>query len=267
MSRTWRRSKSGDAGGLKSARMPSTRLCPVHDRAREDLVRHRAELAVARRARSPSGSGDAAASMPAAGRCDLVSTSAPVRAAVPLPVRQTAMFLSGMSSAPTLQPRWSTQPCSSCAKSSVVSPPLASPCATPSSSSRSRSRVIRLRCRSPMLCCESSSRVRHSRAGRSRPCTSENGRASPRWLDSREMMPTQPSSTEQASRSMNTCAECSLSTASREALASAIRRRFPWTTCPAAGDAVRERRDRRSTRPARPCDRRSQWTGRAASAS
>ena len=40
-----------------------------------------------------------------------------------MPVRQTAMFLSGMSSAPTLQPRWSTQPCSSCAKSSVVSPP------------------------------------------------------------------------------------------------------------------------------------------------
>ncbi len=211
MSRTWRRSKSGDAGGLKSARMPSTLCAPCmtgHERilygtAPNWLSAPGTFAVMVRRCSCVHAS---------SGRCDFVSTSAPVRAAVPLPVRQTAMFLSGMSSAPTLQPRWSTQPCISCAKSSVVSPP--SPCAAPSSSSRSRSRVIRLRCRSPMLCCDASSRFRHSSAGRSRPWTSEKGRASPRLLDSREMMPTAPCSAESASRSMKMCAECSLSTAS-----------------------------------------------------
>ena len=40
------------------------------------------------------------------GRWVCVSTSAPARGGVPSPVRQTAMLRSGITSAPTLQPRW-----------------------------------------------------------------------------------------------------------------------------------------------------------------
>ena len=121
--RTWRRSKSGAARWLEQRQHAEHALPAVHDRARQDLVRDVRERT---RPQQVVGGHRLPVQLRPADQVPVRTRehSEASRGGVPWPARQIAMFLSGISSAPTEQPRWSTQPCTSRSKSAVVSPPV-----------------------------------------------------------------------------------------------------------------------------------------------
>ncbi len=181
MMRTWRRSKSGSRGALNSASTPSTLWPPCmtgHDR----ILYGTSAIAPCRSRWLAVIVCRCNCAQPIRCRWVRPRTSEASRGAVPSAARQMAMFLSGIRSAPTEQPRCSMQAWTSRSKSAGVSASIASSCAAPSSSSKSRSRVTRLRCRSPMLVCEESSRSRHCRTGRNIACRSASERCAPDGL-------------------------------------------------------------------------------------
>ena len=103
---------------LEQHQHPEHALGALHDRAAEHLVRHARKRPAGGSDRWQSASAAAVESRRAAGDASASARPRPPAAACPLPVRHTAMLRSGITSAPTLQPRWSTQLCTSWAKSS-----------------------------------------------------------------------------------------------------------------------------------------------------